>query len=159
MCKIFIKSTSMTKNIVISIVILLMLNISCRKKEIKENSIYFYNNTSDTLLYKMYYNGSNVGLPKGVGINPFSSSCIYMDGDYDKSPTLLFRNYDSVFISKNSDTSIWIKFFSNKEPFNYNINPSTNDSAWIFKGTSKGARKSNFSTQPILSYNYWFEIK
>ena len=149
----------MTKNIVISIVILLMLNISCRKKEIKENSIYFYNNTSDTLIMNKYMRPS---FPHGVRINPFDYSILIKGDDYDKPPTLIFRNYDSIFISKNSDTSIWIKFFSNKEPFNYSINPATNDSAWIFKGTTKDRRTFNspFSTpQYILYYNYWFEIK
>lgn len=147
----------MTKYIVISIVILLMLNISCRKKEIKENSIYFYNNTTDTLLMKQY-NGSS-GTSQNSKINPFDNSMLWEGDDYNKTPTMIFRNDDSVFISKNSDTSIWIKFFSNKQPFNYSINPATNDSAWIFKGTTKGGHKTNFTTIHILYYNYWFEIK
>jgi hypothetical protein len=137
---------------------ILVLTISCKKKEIDEKSIYFYNNSSDTLLLSEYLN-SNTN-PKHDIVYPFDNSVLVNGDDFEKTPSTIFKNkFDSIIISKNSDNIPWVKFYSDKAPYNYYINPASNYSAWIFKGTTQGGQKTNFTTTDITYYNYWFELK
>jgi hypothetical protein len=157
------------RNLLISLVAIILIS-SCKKDTTYQLQIFIKNNTVNKLKVTLYpkskymygdlydfcdFGGGYADTTLDIDLNDQKS--LYISSNLDQKPyDLTSKIFDSIYV-KLYDNGIGIIKFSNDTVIDYSDNLFRDNSNWIYKKNNY-SEKTNFSTHPIESHDYIFEI-
>lgn len=157
------------RNILIGLIAIILIG-SCKKDTTYQLQILIKNNTGNKLKVTLYprskymygdlYDFCDFGggyADTTFDIDSNDQKSLYISSNLDQKPyDLTSEIFDSIYI-KPYDNAIGIMKFSNVTVIGYSDNLFRDNSIWIYEKRNYD-ENTNFSTHPIESHDYIFEI-